>query len=709
MVTLEPLFTINSSARIGPDLMSWHAFRGWKRHVAVVLASLELALGMTGCRSQPEPVFHGTDYQPFATEIEYPDASDSCVVQASAHSKLPPHGLSEPVSEETWELTLDEAIFMALQNSKVMREVGVRIVSSPQSMTTVYDPAMQQVNPQNGEEAALSAFDAQFATSLFLDQDDRSFNNPLFAGAGFASGAASLTTETGVFDAAITKRAATGTQFSVSNNTTRTSRNSAFELFPSYYETTFSAEFRHPLLQGGGIGFNRIAGPNSTPGNYNGIVLARIRTDVALVDFENAVRTLVEDVQQTYWQLYFAYRNLDARIAARDAALESWRTEKTKLVEGASIILDEALTREQYYEFQSQVAEALSGTGSDTALRQTGLGVYTTERRLRLLLGLDVNDGRLIRPADEPSRAEVIFDWEEAVDNAMFRRLELRRQNWIVKQRELELLAARNHTMMRLDLVGQYRWRGFGDELLGERGRENGSAFRDLFQGELQGSQIGLQLSTPIGNRIGHAAARNAELALVRERALLQEQERYVYGELSDAYAELQRAYTQTKNSFNRIIAARQRLDAQMARYEVDRLLQFVLDAQSRVAEAEANYYQSIVDYNLAVAKMHYTQGTLLDYFGVRLSEGAWTEAAHNSAAKNMRRFKPRLMNYCITQPCPVSNGRYEQEVLPRPLDGEVIPITDTPKGEPTEAEPMNFEPAPMPAELDEATSVDSF
>ena len=110
------------------------------------------------------------------------------------------------------------------------------------------------------------------------------------------------------------------------NQTSRSSIRSRDFLIPSYYETTFEAEFRHPLLQGGGIEFNRIAGPNGGPGNYNGIMIARIRTDVALADFERSVRDLVEDVQQTYWLLYFSYRNLDARVAARDAALDAGRT-----------------------------------------------------------------------------------------------------------------------------------------------------------------------------------------------------------------------------------------------------------------------------------------------------------------------------------------------------------------------------------------------
>ena len=48
------------------------------------------------------------------------------------------------------------------------------------------------------------------------------------------------------------------------------------------------------------------------------------------------------------------------------------------------------------------------------------------------------------------------------------RRSELRRQKWQLKRRELELIAAKNHLMPRLDALGRYRWLGAGDRLIGD-------------------------------------------------------------------------------------------------------------------------------------------------------------------------------------------------------------------------------------------------
>ena len=476
---------------------------------------------------------------------------------------LEPNTVRDPEPEHTyWELTLEEVIRIALTNSEVMRDMGASVVAAPGMQSTVYDPALQVMNPLTGEEAALSEFDTHFTTGLFFDRDERSFNNPFIGG-----GATSLHINQGLFEAGLSKIAATGTVLSVRNQTVRNSNNVPFNLYPSAYDTVFEAEVRHPLLRGGGLAFNRIAGPNAPAGVYNGIVIARLRTDIALAEFERAVRDFVLEVQRDYWLLYFAYRNLDARVAARDAAQESWRQESIELKYGSGDILKESLARDQFYLFHAQVVDALSGTASVNAISRTGAGIYDTERRLRWLMGIPLSDGRLIRPADGPSKAALIFDWNSSLDQAMFRRVELRRQNWSIKQRELELLAARNHLLMRLDLVGLYRWRGFGDELLGENWRPNGSAFNDLFGGDLQGWNLGLQLSTPVGNRIGHVAVRHAELQLTRERALLREQERAVAKELSDAITELDRAYHQTRVNFDRTVATRQRLDGERAKY----------------------------------------------------------------------------------------------------------------------------------------------
>jgi outer membrane protein TolC len=623
---------------------------------------------LTGCHFKQEKLFDDSRryFQEVATSVEFPDAT--LIQEPAVHGAISPHTLTSPDEMQFWDLTLDEAIRIALDNSQVMRDIGGRVVSPLPVNSSIYDAAMAEANPLTGTEAALSAFDAQFDAGIIFARNERTFNNIFFGG-----GVAAFVQNRGDFQAQISKQSAVGTQYAFRNITNYDRNNSPVNRFRSAYETMLEGEFRHPLLQGAGIEFNRIAGPGSRPGMYNGVLLARINTDVALSDFEIGVRDLVRDVEQTYWDLYFAYRDMDAKKTARDAALEIWRYVERRRLGGVQDPAGEALARGQYFAAQAILEDSLGGT------RITGLpGLYSMERQLRRLLGLPATDGRLIRPSQDPLRALVRFDWNESLTDAFWRRPELRRQQWQVRRRELELTAARNFRLMRLDLVGLYRWRGFGDDLLGNRDAPlgNGSAFADLFTGDLQEWETGLQLSTPIGNRLAFSAIRHAELQLARERALHVEQERQVSYDVSEAFANLDRAYTVAQTNYNRREAFRSELSLKVERFlagDARAPIDFVLDALQRLTVADQAYYRSLADYNLALMEIHVARGTSLDVHGVELAEGPWSSAAYGSAAKQARRFGPPLGPDCYTVPRPMTIGTY------RPWAG---PFEEVPAGE---------------------------
>ncbi len=637
----------------------------WERRtheLTVVVLVLTTMFG--GCHFHADQHFSDEwhNYRTLATEIEYPDVEVE--PNEGVQSTPSPHTLRNLDSAETWDLSLEEAVRIAMQNSQVMRDLGGRVVTAPVAAPTVFDPAIQETNPLTGPEAALSAFDAQLNSQLFLGHNERTFNNFFFGGGttGFKQNNAN-------FQAEIAKQSAVGTQYLMRNITTYDRNNSPVNRFPSAFETMFETEFRHPLLQGGGTEFNRIAGPGARAGAYNGVLLARINTDVALVDFEIGVRDLVREVEQTYWELYAAYRNLDAQRRNRDAALRIWRVLKTQLDAGATARDDESLAREQYYAAEAGVEEALDG-GS---LGQ--LGVYGVERRLRRLLGLPAADQRIIRPIDEPKLTDFRYDWSDSLAQSFYQRPELRRQQWQIKRRELEVIAAENFRLGRLDLIGLYRWRGFGDDLFGNRNVTNASAFADLFSGDLQDWQVGLQYSNPIGNRLGNTAVRNAELLLARERALYREQELRVSHELADAFAALDRAYVVTKSNYNRRLASYEQVQVKQIRYEAGaEKLDFLLDAIRRATAADITYYRSLTDYHLALLQIQVARGTLLQQHGVELAEGPWSAAAHEAAAKESRRFGPYRGANCLTEPCPISVGTAEDVPPPEPTWEEPTP-----------------------------------
>ncbi len=565
---------------------------------------------------------------------------------------------------------LEDALKMALTNSPVVRDLGGLVLRSPDAQATDVDPALAYLDPRFGEEAALSSFDAVYTSQLLFQKNDNLFNNQFIGDEG------AFQQDLARYSAGISKTAATGGTFGFNNVIDYELNNSPSNRFNGNaersraYDLSLEAEFRQPLLQGAGTLFNRIAGPNNAPGVYNGVSIARTSTDIALADFETKIRDLISDVENTYWDLYFAYRDLEAKIDARNGAYEIWQNLEANRAEKSAAIIGQA--KEQYYRFAAEVEEAIHGRlnegtrtnngSSSGTFRRIG-GVRTAERRFRLITGMPLNESRLVVPADSPNEAVSVFDWQSIRNNALNRRAELRRQRWKLKRRELELLASKNLLLPRLDLLGRYRLKGFGHDLFGHGNelqrnanvatQRDSSAVAGLFNNDLHEWEFGIDASVPIGFRQQHAAVRHAELNLAREKSILSEQQRQVIFGLSNAVGELRRASRVRTANANRLEAANEQYAAIQNIYrEQDTTIDLVLEAQRRVIEAKLQYFQSQVEYMLAVKAVHFEQGTLLQYHGVLFgeAEAAYSEFDSMLSADLLTMESPLLQNNAATQ-----------------------------------------------------------
>ncbi|MDR2642152.1 MAG: TolC family protein [Planctomycetaceae bacterium] len=613
--------------------------------VGIVISMINLV----GC--QPQQPFFLTEkgqYQKYfkthATQIDYPDAEVPKLNEVCG--AIDPLSLTNPEPKGFWDIALEEAIQIALQNCKVIRTLngvgfssagasGVpgALLSSPNAVGTVYDIALTESNPQYGVEAALAEFDAMLSATTQWGKNDTP---------------GSEQTDQGSFGVGINKTAATGTQFYLNqSNNYQYSKNGVTKGWSSYLE----GGFVQPLFRGNGIQFNRIAGPNGRPGIYSGVAIARINTDQAINDFEMATRNLVADVEKAYWNLYYAYHRLESVKSGCDAAQQTWTQIKALKDVGAKggTAQNEAQARNNYYTFRGQAESA-----------QTNL--FRTEAALRSILGLAATDGRLMRPTDNPITAPIKLDWQNIVCEALFRSPELRKQKWEVKKRELELTASKNFLMPQIDLIGKYRWDGAGSELINQ-GNHQSNAIGNLTGGNYNGWVLGLNASMPLGWRSELAAVRNAQLNLAKSRAILQEQELELSHQLADSFREITQAYQTGVTMLQRRIAATEEVNAVTAAFNSQTTtLDQVLDAQRRLSEADTEYYRAIIDYNIAIMTLHYRKGSLLEYDNVYLVEGSWPGKAYFDAKRRARaEDASRKLNYGFTRPRVLSREKYQQ------------------------------------------------
>jgi len=586
-------------------------------------------LAVIGCAgNQPAVRYLGEGdnryYRAAATEIDYPLVADNPPEELTAAS--PPRTIRDLERTEVRDLTLAEAVHIALQNSEIIRRYGEfltpsnMLLQSPNAVPSVFDPAIQESGVLfggRGVEAALSDFDASLTSNLVFGRNENIQNLP---------GAPTLVQETAEYNAALQKTFANGGVVTLNHSIDYLWSNNPATLFDSAYSGNIGMFYQQPLLAGAGTQFTRTAGPiarsfGGITGVSQGVLIARINNDLSIADFEESVQQLLFDVETAYWDLYLAYRQFDTATVARNAAMDTWRLTSRQAGE-VLIAAEEAQARSALY-----IAEAATETAQSN--------VYTTETAFRRLLGMSVNDGTVIRPVDEPVSAEVVPDWYASITEALSRRVDLRRQKWNIKSLELQLAAAEDLTQPRLDFIGGYQVNAFGDDLLNYSGPAINSYGQTLAAGNQTGWNLGLQMNWPIGLRSAHAQARNYELRLLKAQKVLALAELDVGHELAASFQELARSYATMRSGYQAYVAAEENVQGLLPRVLTEDTVDVILRAYQRRAEAELAFYRNLVDYSKALAALQWRMGTILDYNSVAVAEGPWDPAAYYDANRN--------------------------------------------------------------------------
>ena len=546
------------------------------------------------------------------------------------------------------DVTVDDVIRIAMTNSKVLRDLGGRIVSQPNQTVTSDIPELVRSNATTGVAAALAAFDAQWKGTLNYSKTENGLRNPIIG-----SAITTIKQERGLGSIGITKVGQAGTRVSLTHGHIYDADNVGVppSRFGEAFDTFLFLEGRHPLARGGGRVYNAVAGPNSPFGTYNGYWIASIRSDIADDELRIATRDYVYNVIRGYWLLRFAYDAVKTRQAARDIAYDELQIVEGKHAEG---VIDETVllqAKDKYLAAQQLLEDAVAGPperklagllGPNGALISgTELGLRSLERRLRLLIGLPAGEGGLLRPIDEPVQAPIQFDFQEVLRMSMVSRPELRRQAKVVESHRMEWLAARNLRLPSVDLIGSYRVHGFGNSVFGDANVPEDSSMSEFLKGNLQDISAGVEITRPIGNRLAATAERNAMVAISRENAILEAQQLEISHEVTSALAEIERCLRAVQTSDERVNVARRAYENLAAKFDegISISKESVLESKRTIVELELGAAIARVDYSIALASLSVAQGTLLNevaiYCGSESSMASYPPPSLNSAVVN--------------------------------------------------------------------------
>jgi outer membrane protein TolC len=702
-----------------------------KRYLYRWFAGLQIGcVLLTGCHPT-QPFFLGergdlAHYLDRAQQIEYVDLDATPLPEADQSH--------EPFSLDNQnfvhlDLSLEECIAYALVNTQVVHalpgtqrqnaDMAATILASPSGQlmtgnevaiaatTTNSQPAVVDQNGNRilprgsvrsnqigGVEDALSEFDAQFSSFWSFNTTDRARN----VGAGNVFNPQLFQGRDTTGQMAISKRTATGgvatirsqSIYSFNNIPTQSAGAGNFgRAVPTDYTQIFEAQVQHPLMRGRGALVNRIP-----------VVIARINEDIAIGQYEERIRNLVRDVEFAYWDLFAAYFNVEsARTALASAAL-AHKIVFAKLQSGSAANA-EAQARVTYHQFKAQLDAAIAGGGNGNEP-----GLYGREQNLRLLMGWAANDGRLIRPSDKPAVGLAEFDWEAARGETLCRNIDIRQQRWIIKQRELELISAKNQSLPDVNLQLNYRWLGVGSSLVDRHGGNDPfpvgrpSAFEELFGGNYQEGGVRMEFNpNAFGSRRQLNDVRNKQLTLAREHRVLEAKEIAAVNKLSALWQQVDGQHKQMTGLFQALSAAQTYVDLSKAKFEAggdnpDSIVDTLLRAQQTRASAGQNYIRSLAEYNKSLVEMHAIKGSLLEYNNIVLEEGLWPEKAYWDGHERAReRDAARHMDYGASRPSVFSRGAYAQHT--GSANAQARPASLTPGGPVREREPATPEVVP--------------
>jgi outer membrane protein TolC len=616
----------------------------WK-HMVVVLAIT--AVGMAGCKQQC--FLNECDYNHYVRDIGLPpdvECDPSAWARPITPPVLPPSNVNDPEREPRY-LSLAEAVAIALESGKfgstALTGTAIDFLTAApgQSNPALTSDSIRVLRMEPGKlgtdiEAALSKFDVQWQTSMTWNNTDQAVSGS-FINQFQPNG------QSAVFRTSLIKPLPTGGISGITFDTNyRFIQGAPIAGVPNpSYVTDLQFQFEQPLLQGFGVEINQLR--TSHPGNAGnpfsfasllpfslqgaiaqteGILVTRIRFDQERANLEGQIHILLVNVKQAYWNLYDSYWTLYSREAALRQAFEAWKINRARYEAGRIPIQDFAQTRQQYELFRSQRLAALAG-------------VLESERQLRDLMGLPVEDGKRLVPVDEPVLTAYQPDWATALNEAIALRPPIVIQREELKAKLFDVMLQKNQLLPDLRFFSTYGLNGIGGRLDGP-GADN--AFRSLASDRFTNWSLGLRLVVPIGFRLQHAALRRSRLALAQQYYLLRDFEEKSQNFLAQQYRSLFDTHAQIEINRSQREAAATQLEARFKEFLAGRgTLDILLEAQRVWAEALRTEFDAIRDYNNSLARFEYARGTIMQDENVFIGEGPLPCCAQERAVEHER------------------------------------------------------------------------
>jgi outer membrane protein len=481
-----------------------------------------------------------------------------------------------------------------------------------------------------GIGATITAFDPQITSTLQLDKDDSesvSVFNPVPV--------VSQNTYTSNF--AYTQGFEWGGALTGAFNNTHVTTNNPTVLLTPQLGSSFNFRFTQNLLQGFGF----------LP-NTRFIRIARNNREISDVAFRLQIITTVDQIENMYWDLVYAYENVR--------------------VQQESLTYAQKALDDSKHQAQVGTAPPIQVVSSESTVATDQQNLIVAENNLQLqallmknALSRSIEDPVLAEADVVPTssmqlpQAEPVTPIQEMISDALRHRAELVESRIDLQSRDLNSKAVRNAMLPTLQAFAYYGGSGVGGDVnplvpncstttsslcfnpktapppfQTANSLGYGGTLNQLVNSTAPDKGVGLSLTIPLRNRLAQSNQVRAELeyrqAQVRELQL----ENQVRIEVRNAQFDVKQNRVSVQAAQSAVDLAHQTLDADQQKLKVGLTTQAtILQDAATLTNGESNLVSAKAAYEKSVIELDRATGLLLDHAGIDVADATRGQVTH--------------------------------------------------------------------------------
>jgi outer membrane protein len=421
----------------------------------------------------------------------------------------------------------------------------------------------------------------------------------------------------------------TGTNLSVGFNNTHITTDSPTATYSPSLSSGFQARITQHLLQGFGFA------PNT-----RFIKIAKNNREISDVAFRLQIITTVDQIENIYWDLVFAYENVRVQNESLTFAQKTLSDTKKQVEIGTLAPIEVVRAQSTVATDQQALTVAMTNLQLQQLLMKNALSRTLVDPRLADAEVIPTSTMQL--PATEP-----VVPTQDLVNDALTHRAELAEARINLSNTEISNKAVRNLLLPSLDLYAYYGGTGIGGNVAlptctgpstgfetcfdptraappfsGGGPVSYGNALSQLVNSSAPDKGAGVSLTIPLRNRVAQATQIRSQLEYRQSQMRLQQLENQVRIEVRNAQFSVTQNRASVASAQAAVDLGRQSLDAEQKKYALGAsTTTLVLQNQSALAQAESTLVSAMAAYEKAQVELDRATGLLLDHAGILVAD----------------------------------------------------------------------------------------